>query len=768
MGQGASQPVGSEPDGGFPEDSDAQIAPGPPDLPIAVKKNKSPSQQENQSTVQRKRKSSQSSTASLSTPSIVEDSNPLSRRESQPSIKRKRKSSQSGNNPPATSPKRRPGSAKRKRLIDSLSNNNTPAAERINGSTPSDAQNTPRSELGASSTRPPKSLASSVKSKEHQPSPSPVLSVGSSQAKGRLNRTNGVANAKGTTGAFLPDEVTALEDYKVQFCNSHRCPTATFDLMVQHGKEGPFPGPVGVPKRIFWQDIHKILPDRDRRSVYRFMKRHFQASDQKAHDWTEEQEDELVELYQKHGPKFAQIAEILGRGSDDVVQRWKNRLEHRDTMKTGAWSDEEMGLLKAALRAAWSKMKDNGYDVGENIFEMDESLISWSQISSSLEHVRSRQQCADKWRRYKQLAVAPTSQPNSRATSRVRSVTPSTKKRRTHFARNRKSSAYVLNSDEESEPESGSKPTSSTLAHGQGTGSGPQPSKQTSPNEKSRPREETQATPSSDSETESSSDSDSDAKSNAGEDSEPALRAVHKQEASEDTSSDESSDTSSSEEESDNEGEIPTTTSVEPAPAESSKRKRTGSSARGSGTPDGKRVKVKKEPSPTPSAIASHESGGDSESESDSDDESTSSDKDSAVAIKKRASSSESESDSDDDSDSESESESESESDSDRKIAVKNSPDEQKDQALTAIKQSGSSSDSNSSDDSDATDSSDESEDEVDAKVPIIKRESEPAGEALLSPLKQDNDSEDAKTSSTSSSDESDSDSESESSSDSE
>ncbi|KAL4906702.1 hypothetical protein BDW74DRAFT_150987 [Aspergillus multicolor] len=744
MGQGSSLPVGLEPDGRYPDDSDAQIAPKRPSPPIAVRKSKSSSQQEKQSTVRRKPKSSQSSTTSLSTPSSDEDPNHVSHRNSKLTVKRKRKPSQSRNSPSAASPETRPGSAKRKRLIDSLSNDNIPTAKRTNGLGPSNAQNIPKSQHGESSTHRPKSQASSVIRRDHQPSPSPALSVGSSRAKGRLRRSNG-DNERGKTGAFEREEVEALENYKVQYCNDHGCSTTTFDLMVQHGKEGPFPGPAGVNKRAFWHKVRDILPDRERRSVYRFMKRHFQPSGQKAHEWTEAQEDELVQLYEIHGPKFTLIAEMLGRGSDDVVQRWKNRLEHRDTMKTGPWSEEEIRQLKAALRAAWSKLREAGCDVGQNIFEWDESMISWGQISASLGHVRSRQQCADKWRRYKNFAVVPTSQSYSRATSRGRSVTPAkiTKSKGHHPAPSRKSAAYIFDSSDESEPESGAQPTSSKLSDGQDAALGPQPSKQSSPNKKNSSREETRAIQSSDTETESSSDSSSDAESNVGESSKPALREVYKQEASEDTSSDESSDTSSSEEESENKDEIRTTSSTKPAPAESSKRKRTGSSARKSGTPYGKRVKVKKEPSPTPSAVASHDSGIDSDSESD--DESTSGGKNGATAIRKRASSSESES----------KTNSDSESDNGRKVAIKTSPGEQMGQARTAINQSGSSADSTSSDDSDATDSSDDPEDEGDVKVSAIGMES-------------DNDSEDAKESSSSSSDESDSDSESESSSDSE
>ncbi|KAL4751584.1 hypothetical protein BDW72DRAFT_173294 [Aspergillus terricola var. indicus] len=603
MGQGSSQPGGLAQSGESDDDSSTQAA---------VQKSSSPPNTAKRSKVgfrqgssKRRRKSSQSGTRPSVTspgslPASVEEpgsespqenksatgnqiGNPTEntgnnhpgpatrvekpQREDETASKRKRKSFEGNSSPLRASPDPQPSAVKRKRLIDSLSNNDTSAAKRKNKPRPGHRSNDSQSQ--DSSMRPPKSTPSSTIKSDYKMSPSPALSVSGSQTKGRLNRSNGTVNAKGTTGAFLPHEVEALEDFKVEFCNANACSTTVFDLMVQHGNEGPFPGPSGIGKRTFWQQVHKILPGRDRRSVYRFMKRHFQASGQKPHEWTEEQEDELVVLYQQHGPKWAQIAEMLGRSGDDVVQRWKNRLEHRDTMKTGPWSDEETSQLKDALRAAWDKLRSEGINVGENIYEMDESLILWSQISKSMRHVRSRQQCADKWRRLKLTAAGP-SQANSRANSRVnsRSVTPHSAKPEPH--KNYKSAAYVFSSEDESEsdsePEEKSKTSSqlklSTLDHGS--------------------KEHTS------------------------------------RKASEAASSDNSGDTSSSEEESDSE-------EIDSSDAPSiSKRKRAESPTRRSRTPDDKRVKLKKESSPTPSAVASHESSseGESKSENDSDDES--------------------------------------------------------------------------------------------------------------------------------------------------
>ncbi|KAJ6152518.1 hypothetical protein N7497_006837 [Penicillium chrysogenum] len=178
----------------------------------------------------------------------------------------------------------------------------------------------------------------------------------------------------------------------------------TPDEMVQHserGANGEFPVSSDViSKSEFWNEIYALVPDRDRRSVYRFMRRHFQASAQKAHDWSKEQDDELIELHAKHGPKWTFIGKLIGRSDDDVTQRWKNKLEHQGTMNQGAWSEEETKIFLDAVESTWLTMKPMlAGKAGKDMYELDERLIVWGNISKEMGHMRSRQQCADKWRK---------------------------------------------------------------------------------------------------------------------------------------------------------------------------------------------------------------------------------------------------------------------------------------------------------------------------------------------------------------------------------
>ncbi|KAJ5094497.1 hypothetical protein N7456_010358 [Penicillium angulare] len=217
-------------------------------------------------------------------------------------------------------------------------------------------------------------------------------------------------------GFFTKDEVEKLEAHKVNFCNLHSIDDhKEFDAMVQHSERtgaehrSDYPWPVPAEtctKNEFWAAIYELIPDRDRRSLYRFMRRHFQASTQKPHEWSPEQDQELIELMTLHPGKWSYVARQIGRSDDDVTQRWKNQLEHRGKMNRGKWNAEEVQMLLDVVQDTWAKVsKEEGGittgRAGKDMYEMDEKIFKWGIISDALGNVRSRQQCADKWRKVK-------------------------------------------------------------------------------------------------------------------------------------------------------------------------------------------------------------------------------------------------------------------------------------------------------------------------------------------------------------------------------
>ncbi|KAJ5986116.1 hypothetical protein N7451_010481 [Penicillium sp. IBT 35674x] len=218
----------------------------------------------------------------------------------------------------------------------------------------------------------------------------------------RGSRIGGKNNMK--VGFFVQEEVAALESFKVSFCNTHGFTDhKRFDEMIQHSERdgGDWPCPADVcTKSEFWNQIYDLVPDRDRRSLYRFMRRHFQDSTQKPHEWSAEQDRELVALMSQHKGKWAYVAKLLGRSDDDVTQRWKNQLEHRGKMNRGKWSEEELRSLLDEVQKVWNKTSaSDGPAAGKDMYELEEKHLRWGVISDNLKNVRSRQQCADKWRK---------------------------------------------------------------------------------------------------------------------------------------------------------------------------------------------------------------------------------------------------------------------------------------------------------------------------------------------------------------------------------
>jgi hypothetical protein len=214
------------------------------------------------------------------------------------------------------------------------------------------------------------------------------------------------------TGLFSPEEIETLEQFKLAFCSQFHITADMFDASVQSAqkiKGGIFlldTPPIEYKK--FWQEIYGQIPDRDQKSINRFCRRHF-SNAYKPHQWTTADDDELERLHSIYGTKWAVIARDMERTYDDVVQRWKNKVELRHTMKLGPWDDDEINKLIECLEHTrnlqLSKLERTEEDIGKDIYELPDECIAWGRISDRFQHTRSRQQVADKWRKIKRIVL---------------------------------------------------------------------------------------------------------------------------------------------------------------------------------------------------------------------------------------------------------------------------------------------------------------------------------------------------------------------------
>src|SRR5699024_6686692 len=138
------------------------------------------------------------------------------------------------------------------------------------------------------------------------------------------------------------------------FCKQYSITSSKFNEIIQvctqNNVRFRLPGNTVITKQTFWSSLQALFPHRPHVSLSRFMRRVYLVSEQKPHHWTAEQEDELKALIEAKGTKWTEIGRILGRSADDVTQRWKNRVEHRDKQRSGPWKPDECEKLEGIIR----------------------------------------------------------------------------------------------------------------------------------------------------------------------------------------------------------------------------------------------------------------------------------------------------------------------------------------------------------------------------------------------------------------------------------
>lgn len=191
------------------------------------------------------------------------------------------------------------------------------------------------------------------------------------------------------TGRFSKKENQEMERFKQGWCVQYQIDERTFNNCINRRRKSGFPPSVDFTKSQMLEEFLEVLPDRDKRSMFRYKERNWQNVEATPYEWTNEQDRELQALVEEHGSKWTTIADHLGRGQDDVAQRWRNHIANKDTMRTGNWSGEEIQELRNAI-------EDASYSAGDNL-TVDQ--ISWDSVSKMMRGSRTAQQCAGKWQK---------------------------------------------------------------------------------------------------------------------------------------------------------------------------------------------------------------------------------------------------------------------------------------------------------------------------------------------------------------------------------
>jgi hypothetical protein len=160
-----------------------------------------------------------------------------------------------------------------------------------------------------------------------------------------------------------------------------------------------------------WKYVYEQVPGIPRQKVLNFCRRSFHNFERGG--WTEEQDQELREVYERHPGKWKQIGETINRFGEDCRDRWRNYLVNGDNLKKSYWEKDEEKKLRAAVRACIKKVREDR-EKDEDLrdaHKTDEELIDWGMVSKAMGHTRSRLQCANKWKKLEDRAASDVEDP---------------------------------------------------------------------------------------------------------------------------------------------------------------------------------------------------------------------------------------------------------------------------------------------------------------------------------------------------------------------
>jgi hypothetical protein len=215
-----------------------------------------------------------------------------------------------------------------------------------------------------------------------------------------------LSNGQKAEGRWTDEELQALGRVVREFGDAHGMTQPEVNAMI-HMR----PDKANAMHEEFWSKATMVIPRRTRKQIVERARRLYHNFAGRC-QWTEEQKQELHELFEKHGRKFAHISAIINRDQKDIRDYWRNQYLVHETQVKARWTKEETDRLKEAVEEALNKIRimrrnndqfrprprTKGFD--------DEALLDWEQISAAMNLTRSRQQCKWKWTDLKEKGVA--------------------------------------------------------------------------------------------------------------------------------------------------------------------------------------------------------------------------------------------------------------------------------------------------------------------------------------------------------------------------
>lgn len=160
--------------------------------------------------------------------------------------------------------------------------------------------------------------------------------------------------------------------------------------------------------RELWNLIVDACPNRPRRKVVSYCRQQFHNFPARG-SWTKEQDEQLESMIKIHGQKWTMIGGLINRLADDVRDRYRNYLACGGKNRKDYWSEEEEERFLKVVAEAIDKIKASMAKDKKSSDESPENLINWQQISTAMNHTRTRLQCLQKWKTLRKNEALPDS-----------------------------------------------------------------------------------------------------------------------------------------------------------------------------------------------------------------------------------------------------------------------------------------------------------------------------------------------------------------------
>ncbi|KAK3951632.1 hypothetical protein QBC32DRAFT_370999 [Pseudoneurospora amorphoporcata] len=161
--------------------------------------------------------------------------------------------------------------------------------------------------------------------------------------------------------------------------------------------------------RELWGFIVDACPNRPRRKLVNYCRQNFHNFPARG-SWTKEQDEELESMLKIHGQKWTLIGGLINRFPDDVRDRYRNYLACGGKNRKDYWSEEEEERFLKVVAEAIDRIKSSmAKKKKKSDDESPESLINWQQISTAMNHTRTRLQCLQKWKTLRKNEALPDS-----------------------------------------------------------------------------------------------------------------------------------------------------------------------------------------------------------------------------------------------------------------------------------------------------------------------------------------------------------------------